>query len=203
MAAATWRSQLWRETPVRYADLPRIFTDTAGSVPYVKDVLDFACAKAAVNDIVCFTSTDLCVRSDCALIVASVMQDTPACYCYRREFLADFAAPKPDAEVDKGGDYSACDLFAFRVAWWKQHRAKMPDMLIARTSWDPVLVTIIDATCPPGATTLHNLTYHRLHESVWLKPQNRWASASQKHNIRLGLDFARAHGIDARAWMLP
>lgn len=202
-AAATWRSQLWRETPIRYDQLPRIFTDTAGAVPYARDIFDFGCKAAEETDIVCFTDTDLCLRSNCSLIIASNMQETPACYCLRREFSHDFFSPKPDAEIETGQDLGATDLFAFRPAWWRANREKMPDMLIARQSWDPILRMIMDSTTPPGAACLHNLTYHRLHESVWLKPQNRYASASQQYNIRLGVDWCRKYGVDGRAWQLP
>lgn len=158
---------------------------------------------ASDADIACYTNSDICVRSDCALLIASLMQETDALYSHRRDFNQDFYAPKPDSEIEKGDDYIGADLFAFRVSWWKQHRDKMPDLLLGREFWDCALRTLMDATSPPEKALAHNLIYHRRHPSTWEKKENRHSLPSQLYCIRLAIEFCRKYGIDGRAAGLP
>lgn len=180
-----------------------MFTDVAGSCPYIRDVLEFGMRGASDNDIAIYINQDVCARSDCALLIASVMQDTDACYSHRRDFNQDFHAPKPDSEIEKGDDYIGADLFAFRVSWWKEHRAMLPDLLLGREFWDCALRHIMDATTPPGKALLHNMIYHRRHASTWERAENRHALPSQWYCIKLAWLFCSKYGIDGREAGLP
>ncbi len=180
-----------------------MYTDSAGSIPRIKEVFEVGMRGAADTDIALYSNQDICVRSNCALLVASMMQETDALYSHRRDFNQDFHAPKPDYEIERGDDYIGADLFAFRVSWWKAHRDKMPDMLLGRGWWDSLLWTIMNATNPPGKPQVHNLIYHRRHNSLWERPENRNVLPSQLHCIALALEFCRKYGIDGRYWGLP
>lgn len=202
MAEATWRSQPWQDRPVKDSDLGRFMSDGAGTIPYIRDIIDFGVNRERNSDIAVYTNADICVRSDCAAVIAAMMQETDALYSFRRDFREDFLRPKPDAEIERGEDYSGSDLYAFRVSWWRSHRPTMPDMLVSREAWDAVLRVIIDSTNPEGKTCVHNLIYHRLHDSVWQRPENRTRLPTQKYNVRLALNFCRKNGL-GNEWGLP
>lgn len=204
LAKTTWSTQMWVERPIGNAALKRLWQEEERTYPYLKDLLDLAVKDADGNDIIVFTNTDICVRSDCALQVAAALQDSDAIYCYRRDFNQDFSEPIPDELIVRGDDYVGSDLYAFRVHWWLNHREDFPDMLVGHEAWDPILRYLMEQTNPGCEVVLKDLIYHRRHDSWWENPKNRYRLKGQLHNILHAIYWMRKHGLDpARHGLRP
>jgi hypothetical protein len=198
VAKLTWASQPWHELPVPDNN-GRLFVDRGGKVPYIKDILDKGAHNRHAQDILVFTNSDICVRSNCAMLIAAAMQALSAAYCFRRDF-GRLNGPVPDKLIHKGNPYVGSDLYAMRVGWWKRYRSDFPDMLLGRECWDAVLRLLIDQqTDPSQSATLHNLIYHEWHASTWENPRNRGSLPSQLHNQGIARAWMRAWGYDPRS----
>jgi len=197
LAKLTWSTQPWKEIPVFDSEV-RVFQDRGGKVPYVKDILDKGAQGKDPSDILVFTNSDICVRSNCAMMIAAALQGISAAYCFRRDF-GRLNGPLPDKAIPKGHPYVGSDLYALRVGWWKHYREDFPDMLLGRECWDAVLRLLIDYTSPGQHPTLQNLIYHEWHASTWEAPQNRGSLASQQYNQGLARAWMRAWGYNPRS----
>lgn len=165
-------------------------------MPYIKDVIDIAWRGASLNDIIIYTNADICVRTDCAIVVAFLMQDRDTLYSYRRDFYEDFHLPKPDADIPSGRDYAGCDLFAFRASWWGRARFDFPDLLLGRESWDAVMRTMMDWESRDTSGALDHLIYHRKHDSKWEHPnENRLKLKGQRYARALTSAWCAKHDI--------
>lgn len=202
LAQTTWPDQPWQEYPVRDQDLPRMWKEEGRAFPLVRDVFDFAVRGKAGSDILIYTNADIHVRSDCSAQVAFALQDSDACYCFRRDFPR-LDAVLADAAFAKGQDWPGHDLTAFRAGWWQLHRSEMPDMILAHEAWDPCIRVLIDKTNAGKDVTLHDLIAHERHSSYWEKSENRYRLNGQKHNIALAKAFLTANGINPRTRALP
>lgn len=188
LVASTWAQQPWKEIPVSERT-GRVFTDEAGTVPYIKDIFNIACSGKQDTDIIVFTNADICVHSNCAQLIVAALQSVHAAYAFRRDF--DFLnTALPDAVIPTGTDYIGCDLFAFRVAWWTTYGDSFPDMLLGREAWDCVLRLMMDWSNEDLRTVIPNIIYHERHPTVWENHANRHRLPSQMHNLRL-----------AKAWL--
>lgn len=203
VARMTWEAQIWNEIPVRDEVLPRMWKEEGHSYPYVLDVFDYACRSKAPEDVMVYTNADICVCSDCAWKIASVMQETDAFYSMRRDFNHDFDAPIPDDKIPRGSGYVGSDLYAFRVRWWTQARKDYPDMLVACELWDAVLRQTITDSNPKRIVSVPDLSYHRRHASTWENTANRYRLKGQIHNLQLGSTWLRNHGTDPAIHGVP
>jgi hypothetical protein len=197
LAKRTWKVQPWIDLPIPEKN-SRVFEDRAGRVPYVKDLLNAASENRELEDIIVFTNADICVRSNCAMLIVAAMQTISAIYCFRRDF-GRLNTPLPDPMIEKGNHYVGSDLYAFRVGWWRHYRSDFPDMLLGRECWDAILRLLIDQSSPSQNPTLHNLIYHEWHPSTWEAPQNKLRLPSQLHNRQLAREWMRAWGYDPRS----
>lgn len=196
VAAMTWEKQPWTERPIPDAELKRMWKEDGKSMPFIKDLFDIACDKADVTEIACYSNTDVCVRTDCAFQIAAHMQETNAAYCFRRDFNHDFTEPIPDADIEKGNDYSGSDLYAFRVGWWIQYRGEFPDLVAGLETWDLCMRVLIEDTNKGCNVTMRNLIFHRRHGGLthWEHPNNRYKWAGQKRVLTLAKQFLLKHG---------
>jgi hypothetical protein len=193
VAQSTWQNQLWRECPVDDASLPRLFRDGGRSYPYVKDLFDFAVKGCGQDEVIVFTNSDICVRSNASSIIAAELQDRTALYSFRRDF-AILKEPLPDAQIATGHPYAGTDLKAFRASWWKKYRDSMPDMLLGNEAWDSVMRVLIEKTHQGQNLGVDNLIYHEKHPSRWENPKQRYALPSQLHNLRLAYPWFKKQG---------
>ncbi len=184
VAAQSWAKQRWIEFPV--GDMRRMWREEGVSLPYVRDLFDAGCIDRDPKDIIIYTNRDICVRSDCAVIVATHLQNADACYGYRMDFGHRLERPPTDAEFSQGRLYPGSDIVAFRVSWWKTNRMRMPDMLIGREATDPVLRVLIDETNRNTAPNdLPIVIAHERHGSAlyWEHPDNRYRLKGQFLNL--------------------
>lgn len=203
VARITWGTQLWQEIPVHDSDVPRLWEEEGKRYPYVKDVFDFACKGLPGEDIMVYTNADICVRSDCALVVVGAMQDTDAFYSFRRDFNVDFHEPIPDDAIARGSDYAGSDLYGFRVRWWTQHRDEFPDLVLALETWDAVIRHLIERTNQGKPVNLRDTNYHRRHSSFWEDSKNRYRLKGQLHNLTLSTQWLKSRGINPAIHGIP
>lgn len=201
LARETWKAQRWIDRPVHDEEV-RLFTDNFGKVPYIKDVINAASDLCEPQDIVIFTNSDICCRTDTAERVASTLQNIAATFCFRRDFR-ELNTPIPDAAIQQGSLYAGSDLKAFRVFWWRSVRDRLPDMLLAREAWDAVFRTLIQETHSGADCESRDLIYHERHGSVWEDARNRYSIPSQLHNLRLAKVFFAQRRINPRTFGIP
>ena len=195
LAARTWSTQPWLEIPVPER-AGRVFIDEAGSVPYIKDILNIATSNKNPEDIIVFTNADICVRSDAAYLIVAALQGTAAVYSFRRDFGL-LNTPLPDHLIRTGTDYIGCDLFAFRVAWWQSYQDAFPDLLLGRETWDCVMRLIMDWTNSDTRAALPDMIYHERHPTVWENHRNRHRLPSQLHNLNLAKQWLAYYKVEA------
>lgn len=205
VAQSTWTRQPWVACPVRDEQLPRLhpIPEHGKKLAYLKDVWDWGTKHAEDNDIVIYTNSDISVRSDCCEQVMRQMDNTDACYCFRRDFSHQFDKPIPDADIEKGVDYAGSDLFAWRAIWWKVYRDEFPDMVLGLELWDALARALMEMTNSPGTTCCRNLIYHQRHNSFWERPEHRYKLPSQLLMLSLGRQWAVKHGLNYHKWGVP
>ncbi len=176
-------------------DLPRLWREEDRELPYVKDLLDVGCENADGDSIICFTNSDLIVRTDAAMLLASKLQTTDAAYAYRLDFHHRLDRLPRDHEFAQGRMYPGTDLVAFRTSWWRDYRKFMPDMILAHETWDCVMRQLINET-NHGDNELVGIACHERHGTFWENPSNRYRLRGQLHNLGLAKSFFKQRGID-------
>lgn len=203
VARATWTTQPWIEVPVKDSELPRMWQEEGKQFPYVIDLFDIACNGKDPDSVMVYTNSDICVVSDCAMIVVEAIQETDAFYSYRVDFNHDFQDPIDDAIVRNTRPYAGSDLYGFRAGWWMKWRKEFPDMIIAMELWDSVIRRLIQITNPNKRVDIPNTHYHRRHGSYWEDPKNRYRLKGQMHNLRIGGQWLLGHGVNPSVHGVP
>lgn len=199
VAKSTWTTQCWQEIPVHDSDLPRLWQEEGRSFPYVRDVFDFACKGIPDSDIMVYTNADICVRTDCALVIANAMQDTDAFYSMRRDFNHDFHEPIPDDVIPRGDAYVGSDLYGFRASWWRQQRNHFPDLIVGLEAWDACLRRLIEVTNQGHQVSIPNTHYHRRHASPWEAKENRYRWKGQIYCLKTAAAWLRSMGVNPQS----
>jgi len=188
IAKSTWVNQLWQELPI-HESVCRRFKDELGTMPYIKDIFHLATQDRSPSDIIVFTNSDICTSTSCSVQITCALQESFALYCYRRDF-GRLNGPIPDEVIPTGYGYPGCDLYAFRVQWWRTYRDWFPDMLLGREAWDAILRLLMDKSGNGQPVEIRNVAYHERHANFWEPPANRYRIKGQLHNRSL-----------ARSWM--
>lgn len=194
LAAQTWSVQQWEECPVPES-LVRCFVDAHSCVPYIHDIIDYACFGKLESDIVALTNSDICVAPDCCNHIAAGLMFTRAVCGSRRDFRR-LDKPLSRAQIETGSHYPGTDLFAFRVGWWNEHKADYPDLLLGREIWDLVMFCLMERTNPGDNVRLWNLIYHEYHYQFWADPKHNGTLKSQLHNVNIGRQWLQSKGVN-------
>lgn len=202
IAQQTWKNLAWTEHPVTDGDVPRLFREEGRTLPFLRDVFDFAMRGLDPHDIMVHTNSDIHVRSDAPGTIALALQNTEAVYCYRRDF-GRLDAPLQDQQYVQGKAYAGHDMSAFRVRWWQNHRMEMPDMILGTEAWDPCLRILIDHSNRGSDNSVSDLIGHERHDSYWERKENRYRLKAQLHNLNLARVFMRTHGVNPRTYGIP
>ena len=199
VAQSSWAKQPWHDRPVVNAELNRVWRENGRSVPYIRDLFDAGCERFKDDDIICYTNSDIIMRSDACFQIAAVMQATDAAYGYRFDFHHRLGKVPVDSQFSSGVMYPGSDLVAFRVRWWTAHRHTMPDMVIAHEAYDPVLRTLIDQSCKETAPNeIVGICCHERHSGPdhWENPANRYRLKGQLLNLALAKSFFKQRGMN-------
>lgn len=201
VARQTWAIQGWHEMLIAETDVPRLFHEPICKLPYIRDLFDIACVKQPDSTIVVFTNHDICVRSDAALRIVVALQSNDAAYSFRRDH-GRFDAPLPDEQAAGGNEYAGCDLFAFRVGWWRCWRHDYPDLLLAREAWDCCLRVLMESTNANKPVSVPDISYHERHANGWESPYVRYTLPGQKHNLRLAYTWLATRGLKPESFAI-
>ena len=201
IAQSTWLFDV--DLAIKDSDLPRLFDDGNGRrIPFIRDLFDFACQGQPDDQIMVFSNTDICFRSNTEEWVSKAMAKVDACYCIRSDF-EHLECPLPDWAISlRSTDYGT-DAYCFKPRWWKKYREIYPDMLIGRQWWDSIMNIVVDRSQPETAmNVIRWLIYHESHNSFWIENGNNVKLPSQIHNRELARGWFKRNNVDPAPYHL-
>ena len=149
------------------------------TLPFLRDLLDFAAKRAGPSDLVVFTNDDVVFAPD---LTATLLNVAQAAWASRHEFIRMPQAPTC-LEIIGARKHCGCDLFALTPRWWRLNRDSMPDMVLGCEAYDLVLRKLMAAT---GGVELHAALAHEEHASWWLTHRSDPAA---EHNRKLAAEW--------------
>src|SRR6185312_1011922 len=162
------------------------------SLPYLKDVIDFAAASADPDDVVCLTNADSRLVTDAGPVIRRAMRQCDCLYSRRIQVSGEPPIGRHRElamlPVDAG-----VDLIAFRVGWWRENAATFPDFLIGCDTWDCAYSRIIARS--GGKELTPPVVIHEMHGSFWKRPENIETNPGQRHNRWLYRSWAVLNGL--------
>jgi len=190
LARDTWMEEYrhgWETLPllVPLRDSRSIGDDRA--MPFVRDLADRVVGEKP-TDIIALSNADVCFAPGLTGWILDTVPRHGAAHTHRWDFKRLNRPLVNEAEVQRGEWYPGSDAFFFTVAWWRQHRAEYPDMILGREQCDEVLRQLVKRH---GGIEIKAAIYHEAHESFWKQPENHGPNEGNRHNRRL-----------ARKWFL-
>jgi hypothetical protein len=174
----------WLQSYSEYSLIPKYsfignFRETSKTVvndtrnlPFINDIFDVGINGLNNDDCVLFTNMDICLFNDSAEKIKKFMKVYDCGYSPRLEVdnIPD------EAQIDFSRYTHAkygCDLFFFKVGWWKTVRLEYPKFFIGCCGWDMVLMATI---LKHGGGCVFYTNYHRNHKSGWddTSPSNNY-----------------------------
>ncbi len=154
----------WKAVVVLERSLRRTARTALGDsrkLPFVRDLLDKATARALGKGLVVFSNNDVIF----AVGLTDTLRNVELCaFASRHEFVRLPQAPTC-LEILCARKHCGADLFAMTPAWWRAHRRDYPDMLLGAPAWDMVMRRLMQLT---GGIELHAALAHEEHLSHWL-----------------------------------
>lgn len=203
LARSTWSRQLWTEIPVKDTELTNPFNENGKILPRVTDLLDIGCKNLKNEDILVFSNSDIGIVDYAFVQISMLLQETQAGWSDRKEFKPSVWEVPSLQDVIQADGYQGTDVFFFRVQWWKQHRTRYPDMIIAREAWDPCMRELISLTNNGHPLKIENLCWHEAHYGNGHWSQNRMTLPGQLHNHRNAKVFLRSIGKNPAQFFIP
>lgn len=161
------------------------------SVPFLRDLIDYAMHFARPEDVVLLVNTDTCITSDGFEKLRGVFASgLGAAFAYRHNFRCKLSGFKRD--VREGHVDGGVDLLALTPKWWDDHKTYFPDMLLACEGWDWVMRVLIEESTGRGG--VENLIYHEWHDPVWREKKVRQQNPGQRYNRNLMRNFFLTRG---------
>lgn len=178
------------------------------SLPYFRDLLQFALGQIKSDDIILWTNDDNLLHPSIAEYVRFHVGSYGPCSFFRTEFRgAHWPSMKRRPETLAAWNrekHVGRDGFAFRASWLKEHLGEIPDVVLGAKMWDIHLACIIRLNYGIETTNKNiwehilpaegqnGLTCHLAHQSNWALPTHQ-ESPSNQHNGRLFLEWATEH----------
>lgn len=166
------------------------------NLPYIKDMIEFACTNKDDDDIVMICNADICFVPGITGWILEKVERYKAVYFHRYDFDKLDRPLINEYECQQGKWYCGSDAFAFKVSWWKENREIYPDMIFAREAWDMVFRNMIRRA---GGTEIFRAIYHQKHQSFWYVKENR-NCAGNTHNCMLAKEWLDKYGGDWNDW---
>ena len=177
----------WHFATADFIDCPVV----SEGLPKIRDLLDEGCRMALPEDIVVYGNADCGLATHAfERIVAGVARGNGVT-CLGHHVIE----PVPGRlykDLTNLKQPGGIDMVAMTPAWWRIHREKMPDMLIAREAWDAVFAVLAEEWADGVAldktsnselwhtSKAHtaNVCWHKDHFSPWqmdrMEPKNRY-----------------------------
>ncbi len=170
-------------------------------LPFMCDIIDYACEDADDDDVVFWTNSDICLVPETIRELRKKLKNAPCCYS-RRIDVQDAKKVRHLDDLALEIPYAGTDLFAFRVSWWVQHRHEFPDMIYAYDTFDAVmrwkiLEHNIHAEMRPP------VGYHEIHVRGVHMPNHLFDTPGRRHNHELCQQFCEENGYQKAISGLP
>lgn len=163
------------------------------AIPYLRDLLDYGCARAMPEDIVAYANLDLCFAANVVPQILTTIQASGGVCCAWRRNRKHRGDALPgsvrSAQMDGG-----IDLVAVTPAWWKAHRDKIPDMFVAGNFWD-YCFRIYAEQETKGTCYMDDGTFHEPHAGMMERVGV--TNPVQQHNLTLAKAFFQERGMDS------
>lgn len=162
-------------------------------IPYLRDLLDYGCARAMPEDVVAYSNLDLSLTAFAPQYIHATVRDSGGvCCAWRRTAKARSNAPK--ATVRSMPKDGGIDLVAVTPAWWREHREKIPDMFVAGNFWD-YCFRVYAEKLTQGRCYMDDGTFHEAHPGMMERVGV--ANPVQQHNLKLAKGFFKEHGMES------
>lgn len=167
-----------------------LVNDGYRKVPYVNDIINKAIEliNNQENYIILFTNSDSCLISSIINDLKKVDDSNTQVYS-RREVNFDYTVPLKYEDIYNLDVYVGKDGFAFTKNYWNENKFKFLKMIFGAEFWDYIFY--IQFKMYSNLSSINDKIYHRTHDVKWFKPEYRYTTPSQVHNIRLARDFLR------------
>lgn len=178
-------------------------------LPYLKDVLGAAMAKASPQDIILWTNDDSWLHPrlpDVVRLFASLYGAVTSQRCDSRLPMPEAGqCLTPEQYARLRGRHMGRDLFAFTKYWLKEHWNQIGDYILGASDFDLAMATLIRHThgiettrpnleeCIHPAELPRGYVCHEVHAAAWCQKGNEDEAPSQKHNRALFRKWARKH----------
>lgn len=181
-------TRLWVAVPVVDTQLRRS-SKTAmrdpRTLPFLRDLLDFALRQATDADLIVFTNDDVVFAPG---LTDSLYHVEHCAWASRHEFTRLPTLPTC-LDIIGARKHCGCDLFAMTPDWWRTNRSDYPDMLVACEAVDLILRNLMRET---GGVELHGALAHEEHIGHW---QRNRSDPGARHNRRLAEQWLAKRGI--------
>ena len=196
MAESTW-NVLYKKgvVPVHLPDgiFKRTSRDIGDSrqLPFIKDMLDMACERAASKDIIVITNNDTCITDTLIDDAEGIVRRYGCAYSHRYDFGL-IAGPMRREDIIKGTWYPGMDIFVMTKAWWTKWRDTYPDMILGCEAWDYMMRETMKLSCGDDCQ-LQAVIYHEKHDSFWERGENRTSNPGQTWSRKLAYAWLAQH----------
>ena len=146
------------------------------------------------DDILLFTTADICLCVDALLAIRDAMQGAGCCYSHPADVPSGIAAGWGRSRIIELVKSGGVNLFAFTRAWWRGSRERMPDVFLGAKGWDAVLCRMMDEA-NPHAEVWPAVCYHPMHTAYWW--EHMMDDPAQQHNRKLCRQWAESNGYGA------
>lgn len=194
-AQQTWQSLIdWQTVYYDSAQKQRSSRDIGDNrdLPFVKDVINFACDKIGSNDWTILTNTDSCLVTETPDVLKELVYKGNCFYSSRID-VDTTENPLSRQQIASHIAYVGTDLFVFRKSWWLRVRANFPDLLMGYEGWDFVMSKMMEDD-NDHAAILPPVVYHKRHTPFWTT--QLIVNKGQMHNRTLAAQWARENGYE-------
>lgn len=189
-----WRLANWSPKPLTddlFSRSSKSQLKDVRRLPFIRDMVALGVEGANDDDVIVLTNNDTCFMQGIGKAILRDIQKSGCLWAHRWDFNRLDNAPSPHRLFD-GQLYCGCDLFAFTVAWWKQHGHDYPDMVLASEAWDWIFRELVKLN---RGVEWNTGIYHEVHSAFWNHPRNKNSNPSQLHNKRLAREFLTKHNL--------
>ena len=136
-------------------------------LPFIKDIINYACKYSTDNDIICLTNADICITNDSPEKIINHIKKYECGFSFRYDKHSQLNEEYSSKEViNKLQWYVGSDLFVFTKKWWNTHKNMFPDFIIGKPCWDWIMRCLMGYSIEKEKTFQNNLDNHGLIASI-------------------------------------
>lgn len=165
-------------------------------LPFIKDMIDYACKDAADYDIIMICNADICFTPGITGWILHEVERHGAVFFHKSNFNKLTFHLINEDQVSRGHYYVGSDAFAFSKEWWDKNRDVCFDVIFGREAWDMLFRNMVRRA---GGVNIPLALYHEAHPAKWLSPTIHKNGATE-YNLTLGKKWLNTYGGDWNDW---